>query len=211
MTAAADAATVLPTSSRLKRTPPIGAPKATDTPAAAAADNTYLRRWRFTACTTTHVAQERTNRMCQCARLKRLTLLQLLYNILYVCTKSWLTHSHHYKLVMCTCLPLCFHRRLINIHIYINYIYIQSPKVVRLLTDSWYYHTYIRIIRISSLLNHIYIRTYTCMYVRLVAIPNATLVPLSSWLHSFCTLERPTLECCHSNRPNGPVAPPFRG
>lgn len=29
-----------PTSSRLNRTPPIGAPKATDTPAAAAADNT---------------------------------------------------------------------------------------------------------------------------------------------------------------------------
>lgn len=30
----------IPTSSRLKRTPPIGAPNATDTPAAEAADNT---------------------------------------------------------------------------------------------------------------------------------------------------------------------------
>lgn len=32
---------LLCTSSRLKRTPPIGAPKATETPAAAAADSTY--------------------------------------------------------------------------------------------------------------------------------------------------------------------------
>lgn len=35
--------TVKHTSSRLNRTPPTGAPKATDTPAAAAADNTYWR------------------------------------------------------------------------------------------------------------------------------------------------------------------------
>jgi hypothetical protein len=31
----------VPTSSKLKRTPPIGAPKATETPAADAADSTY--------------------------------------------------------------------------------------------------------------------------------------------------------------------------
>jgi len=34
----------LPTSSKLNRTPPMGAPKATDTPAAAAADKTYQQQ-----------------------------------------------------------------------------------------------------------------------------------------------------------------------
>lgn len=39
--AAGEAFYLCPTSSRLNRTPPIGAPKATDTPAAAAADKTF--------------------------------------------------------------------------------------------------------------------------------------------------------------------------
>jgi hypothetical protein len=38
---------VIVTSSRLNNTPPIGAPKATDTPAAAAADKTYNPKYKI--------------------------------------------------------------------------------------------------------------------------------------------------------------------